>query len=290
VPSSLTLPDVLLDRLLDSAGFEVIPAAVCDVRRGVGVELPPLADAHVHCVVRGRGALRTDSDVALSLSPATLAIVPAHTAHVLEPDGGCTRLLKVGAATSSDHVPTLTAGGGEPGLTLVSGRIRASRRNAFGVFDGMTAPVAVALSDIARIHPLFEALLDEQSGRAPGNRRMTALLMQQFLMHALRKLYLDSSCPLPWLSAIREPGLARALDAMLRTPLGHHSVKSLAATAGMSRTSFSARVAQAFGLTPLDWLKLLRVQEPRAAADRVLTARAPRAAISARRTRVRPEA
>lgn len=281
---------MLLDRLLDRAGLEVIPVAVCDVRRGVGVALPPLADAHVYCVVRGHGVLRADGDLELALSPATLAIVPAQMAHVVEPNGGCARVLKVGAATSSDHVPALTAGGGEPGLTLVSGRIRASLRNAFGLFDGMTAPVAVELSDIARVHPLFEALLDEQAGRAPGNRRMTALLMQQFLMHVLRKLYADSDCPLPWLSAIREPGLARALDAMLRAPSGQHSVKALAATAGMSRSSFSARFAQAFGLSPHDWLKLLRVQDPSAATHRILAARAARTAISTRRTRPRPEA
>jgi AraC family transcriptional activator of mtrCDE len=281
---------VLLDRLLDSAGLEVVPVAVCDVRRGTGVELPELPEAHLHCVVRGSGVLRTDAGAVLPLAPATLAIVPAQTSHVIEPEGGCVRVLKLGAAYSSDHVPTLTAGGGEPGLVLVSGRIRASRRNVFGLFDGMTAPVAVELSDIAGALPLFDALLDEQSGRAPGNRRMTALLMQQFLMHVLRKLYVTGDCPLPWLDAIREPGLARALGAMLRTPSGQHSVKSLAATAGMSRTSFNTRFARAFGLTPLDWLKLLRTQEPRTAVQRAVAARAARAAMSARRTRMRPEA
>lgn len=265
--------------------------AVCDVRRGAGVELPALADPHLHCVVRGRGSLRTEDGRELRLSPATLAIVPAQVGHVLAPDGSCARLIKISAATSSDHVPVLTAGGGEPGLTLVSGRIRPSRiGDAFGLFDGMTAPVAVALSDIARVRPLFETLLDEQSGRAPGNRRMTALLMQQFLMHVLRKLYREVDCPLPWLGAIRDPGLARALDAMLRAPSRQHSLKSLAATAGMSRSNFNARFAEAFGLTPLDWLKVLRVPEPRASAQRVVAARAARAAIAARRTRVRPEA
>jgi len=292
-----------------------MPVAVCDVRRGVGLELPALADAHVHCVVRGHGLLRVahtgnasalrggasggnapalrggaSTDVELQLSPATLAIVPAHTAHAVEPSGGCARMLTVGSATSSDHVPTVTAGGGEPGLTLVSGRICASVRHAFDLFDGMTAPVAVGLSDVARVHPLFEALLDEQSGRAPGNRRVTALLMQQFLMYVLRKLYADRNCPLPWLAAIREPGLARALDAMLRSPSGPHSVKSLAATAGMTRPGFSACFARAFGLAPLDWLKLLRVQAPRTAAHRVVAARASRTPMSARRTRPRPEA
>jgi AraC family transcriptional activator of mtrCDE len=285
---------VLLDRLLDRAGLEVAPVAVCDLRRGAGVELPALADAHVHCVVRGSGTLRVAGDLELPLSPATLAIVPARVAHVLMPDGGYARLIKVGAATSSDHVPALTAGGGEPGMTLVSGRIQASRRDAVGLFEGMTGPVAVALSDIDRVHPLFETLLDEQSGRAPGNRRMTALLMQQFLMHVLRKLYCEVDCPLPWLGAIRDPGLARALDAMLRSPTGQHSLKSLAAAAGMSRSSFSARFAQAFGRTPLDWLKVLRVPEPRASTQRMVAARSARSAISgiaaARRTRARPEA
>jgi AraC family transcriptional regulator, activator of mtrCDE len=252
---------VLLDRLLDSAGIEVVPVAVCDVRRGVRVELPALAEPHLHCIVRGIGTLRGASGLALPVEPGGVAIVPSRTPHGVEPQGEARRVLQIGSAVSSDHVPALTAGGGEPGLVVVSGRIRAVQGDTLGLFDRMLTPLVVSLADVPRIQPMFETLLEEQAGRAPGSRRMTALVMQQALMHALRKLCGEPASGLPWLSAIREPGLSRALGGMLRAPSTPHSVKSLAATAGMGRATFSQKFSQAFGQSPIGWLNHIRMQE-----------------------------
>jgi AraC family transcriptional activator of mtrCDE len=252
---------VLLDRLMDNAGLDVSPVAVCDVRAGVRVELPALPEPHVHCIVRGHGELRTAMGLALPIAPGSVAIVPAHTVHSLEPCGGAARVLKVGAAVSSDHVPAVTAGSGEAGLTFVCGRIQSTRCESLGLFDRLLAPVVVDLSDVPGILPLLETLLDEQASRAPGNRRMTALLMQQCLMHLLRKQCREGDAALPWLAVVRDRGLSRALDGMLRAPWAAHSAKSLAAIAGVSRSSFSHRFAQAFGQSPIDWLNRIRVHE-----------------------------
>lgn len=260
-PRYPTLPRVLLDRLLDNAGLDVVPVAVCDVRKGVRVELPALAEPHVHCVVRGGGVLRAGDGPTLQLAEMNVAIVPANTPHGIEPQGEVRRALRVGAAVSSDHVPALTAGSGEPGLVFVCGRIRAMQCEGLGLWERLASAVAVDLSDIGHVHPLLESLLDEQAGRAPGNRRITALAMQQCVVHALRKLGTGDAPCLPWLAALRDPGLSRALDAMLRVPGGPHSAKSLAASASMSRASFGHRFAQAFGQSPMDFLSHMRLQE-----------------------------
>jgi transcriptional regulator GlxA family with amidase domain len=63
---------------------------------------------------------------------------------------------------------------------------------------------------------------------------------------------------LPWLRGIKDAGLARALQMMLRAPQQPYTVKALSEAAGMSRSSFSARFARAFGRSPLAWLAQAR--------------------------------
>lgn len=250
---------MLLDRLLDSVGLQIEPVAVCDLRAGVRMELPPQPEPHVHCVVRGRGRLGSGrARCELSLGAHVVALVPPNAAHGIEPEGGATRSLKLGSQRSSDHLPALTAGGGESALLLVSGLIRTRAQTPFGLLDGVRTPIGVDLSGVPRAAPLFEALLAEQVGRPPGSRRMTGLLIQQCLVYALRELSERAECPLPWLRGIKDARLARALQMMLRAPQRPHTVKALSEAAGMSRSSFSARFARAFGRSPLAWLAQAR--------------------------------
>lgn len=266
---------VLLDRLLETAELDVLPLAVCDVRRGVRVELPVSDDARLLCVIRGSGELRSGDAPGLPIGTASVAVVPAGASCVLEPEGGSRRALTVEAGGKSDHVAKLTAGAGEPALLVVCARLRAVMRGGLDLFESMRAPLVVDLSDVAVVLPMFECLLEEQQLRLPGNRRMSELLLQQCLTHALRKLCGSAqvsdlragACAatregaLPWLSALRDPGLSRALNAILRTPAGAHSLRSLAEVAGMTRAAFGARFTRAFGRAPLELLDQVRMRE-----------------------------
>jgi AraC family transcriptional regulator, activator of mtrCDE len=265
---------VLLDRLLETAELDVLPLAVCDVRRGVRVELPIADDATLLCIVRGSGELRTMTGTApalrggasgdapgIAIGMACVAVVPPGTPCVLEPEGGSRRALTVEAAGKSDHVAKLIAGAGEPALLVVCARLRAVMRGGLDLFEAMRAPLVVDLSDVAVVLPMFECLLEEQQLRLPGNRRMSELLLQQCLTHALRKLCGSADGALPWLDALRDPGLSRALNAILRTPASAHSLRSLAEVAGMTRAVFGARFTRAFGRAPLELLDQVRMRE-----------------------------
>jgi AraC family transcriptional activator of mtrCDE len=262
---------VLLDRLLETTELDVVPLAVCDVRRGVRVELPVSDDALLLCVVRGSGELRSGNAPAAAIGMASVAIVPAGMGCVLEPEGGSRRALSIEAAGKSDHVAKLIAGAGEPVLLVVCARLRAVMRGGFDLFESMRAPLVVDLSDVSvcsgdtdpkrSVLPLFESLLEEQQQRLPGNRRMSELLLQQCLTYALRKLCAGEDSTLPWLLALRDPGLSRALNAILRTPASAHSLRSLAEVAGMTRAVFGARFTRAFGRAPLELLDQVRMRE-----------------------------
>lgn len=252
---------MLLDRLLETAELDVLPLAVCDVRRGVRVELPASSDAMLLCIVRGSGELRSAEAPGIPISMASVAVVPAGTPCVLEPEGGSRRVLAIEAAGKSDHVAKLIAGAGEPALLVICARLRAVMRGGLDLFESMRAPLVVDLSDVAVVLPMFESLLEEQQRRLPGNRRMSELLLQQCLTHALRKLCAGADGALPWLHALRDPGLSRALNAILRTPASAHSLRSLAEVAGMTRAVFGARFTRAFGRAPLELLDQVRMRE-----------------------------
>ena len=253
-------PRVLLDRMLDNAGTEITPFIVCDVRRGVRIAVPKTDAALVHCVVRGNGMLWTAlDDDALPLAAASVAIVPAHTACFIEPLGGSSRVISLDAAGTSDHVARLSAGAGEPGLVLVSARLRGREPAGLCSFDVLPAPVAVDLSDVEGALSLLERIEREQQERRAANRRMIELSIEQCLIHALRKLD-GSDCAPPWLRGLRDEGLARALNAILRTPSAPHSLRALAETAGLAQATFGARFEQAFGSAPLDLLDRVRMR------------------------------
>lgn len=187
---------MLLDRLLDSVGLEVTPLAMCDVRSGVRVELPGPSELHMHCIVEGAGLLGTARGFSAVLARCTLALIPADIAHRLEPLGGTTHVLSMEPALRSDHVPKLIAGSGEPGLLVVSGRIRATVPGVPGLFDGLADPLVVDLAQVPGVPAVFEALRIELEQRLPANRRMAGLLLHQCLVHGVRKLWGNAESPL----------------------------------------------------------------------------------------------
>jgi hypothetical protein len=177
---------VLLDRLLDRAALELLPFGVCDVRRGVRIEFAPSAEAHLYCVLRGKGALRTELGFAAEVAASSVAIVPSGAAHLFEPTGGSARVISLRTVHTSVRLPTVIAGDGAPGLLVICARLRAAGES-LAAFDGLFAPLVLDLGDSPSAAGTFAALLSEQEEHRPGQRRMSELLMYQCLVHLLRE-------------------------------------------------------------------------------------------------------
>jgi transcriptional regulator GlxA family with amidase domain len=84
-------------------------------------------------------------------------------------------------------------------------------------------------------------MLEELSRPALGSRVMAEALMKQCLILLLRDHMERLGARSPLFGPLLDTRLARAVAAVIAQPAYPHSVKSLAATAGMSRSSFSAR-------------------------------------------------
>ena len=89
---------------------------------------------------------------------------------------------------------------------------------------------------------------------------MTSALMSQCLVQLFRRLSEESGDQIPWLSALSDPRLARALDRILDDPAADHTVESLAETASMSRSAFAEHFQAVFDRTPMNLVTNVRMQ------------------------------
>jgi AraC family transcriptional activator of mtrCDE len=103
-------------------------------------------------------------------------------------------------------------------------------------------------------------------------RRGDGYGLQLFVQHVdrsrlvillLRRKMDRGTPPVPWMTALTEPGLARALQAILERPSERFAVEILASIAGMSRSAFAARFTRAFGQTPMNLLRSARLRRAR---------------------------
>ncbi|MCX4239132.1 helix-turn-helix transcriptional regulator [Paraliomyxa miuraensis] len=252
---------MLLDRLLASLRVEVAPFAVCDVRRGWRLVVPPDGHVSLHFVVQGEGRLREPDGREYPLPRGAVFVAPPGRALRVEPMGEAADELVAAADCSlPEHGwRRLVAGSGESALLMACGAIRVTYGGGVGLFDGLREPLVVEFEDDARVRVVFEGLLAEQADPAPGSQTMMRALMTQGLVAVLRRLCDSGTCSLPWMQALGDDRLVRALDAMLDAPERPHTLESVARIAGMSRSAFSERFSTTFGRTAMDLLREVRL-------------------------------
>jgi transcriptional regulator GlxA family with amidase domain len=103
-------------------------------------------------------------------------------------------------------------------------------------------------------------LLVELAAPTAGSETLAEALLNQCLVHLLRRYCESGECRLPWLSALEDPRLSRVLERLLDRPEQHYTLDQLAAISGMSRSTFAAAFTDAFGRPPFEFLKEVRLR------------------------------
>ena len=251
-----------LDRLLGHLALTITPFAVCDVRRGAQLSMPGEHLATMHFVLAGVGTLFATSR-SYGLRPYALVLVPPGMDHRVAAGSGAAELgasAGQGASSSLVGVERIVRGDGDAGLFIACGALRAEV-GSVGLFERLGQPLVEPFADEPRMQQLFDTLFDEQRQAKPGHARMLEAVMTQCLVHLLRRVSQRNPAELTWLSALQQPGLSKALEQILETPQAPHSLEGLATTAAMSRTVFSERFRDAFGTSPMAFVRQARLQE-----------------------------
>lgn len=252
---------MLLDKLLANLAVEVEPFALCLLSAGWRLALPAPAHVMIHFVLAGHGVVRGADGRGQAVAPFWLVVVPPRTKHALEAGGDPARERRIDVLPDAPGEARIVAGSpDDPSLRVACGTVRARYGASLGLFDHLHEVLAVDLSAFPEARLAVEGILAEQSRPGPGGSAMTAALMTQCLVYLFRRLCDRPQCPLPWLSALEDPQLARAIDAIVRDPGADHTVASLADAASMSRSVFAARFAAAFERSPMSLVHHLRMQ------------------------------
>lgn len=268
-----------LERLLEGLDVTVAPFELCPLDAGARLDVAPAADALLHYALAGTGSLRFANGETQALAANSVVIVPPRCRHALE-------VVPLESAAPRQGVRCVTARGfdgpgAEPrqGLLLACSRLGATYRQSGSLFRYLDRPLVQSLD---RDDPLVNALaslLAEQRRPGAGAGMLVRALMQQVLVLILRRYCESGECRLPWLSALEDPRLGRALTAIFERSAEPHSLESLAAIAGMSRSSFAAHFHAAFDRSPMDLLREVRL---RLAAQLLLTSELPVKAMAVR--------
>lgn len=233
------------------------------------VEVPDLEQAaRFHLLVQGRLHVRFPSGAAVDLLPGDLVLIPRGLRHVLSDQPGRT-------AAALETVIADAGYAGEGVFAVGAGDPKASTQMICGHFtfrDGADHPLLRALpeflvigaADRARemwmdevLRLLTRRMFSENAGSAATITRLSEVFFIEML-----RLGVGQSEPMQAiLSALTDRQIGKALQLMHHRADEAWTVESLAAEAGMSRSSFAERFSDLMGMGPMRYLSEWRLQK-----------------------------
>ena len=253
-----------LDKLCEHLQIIVNPFAVCSVREGEQLMLGPREEATVHYVVAGRGSLAFPEFSEFPLRTGTAIIAPTGALH------------EVRVPSSNESVPEvvrrcepanlgLAAVGEEPravesGMVILCGTVDVTYNYLNDFYDYLPAPIIIQASPDDPISKAFEGIVREMASPGPGAGPLLSALFQQCFIEVLRRQERDEEGPLKWLAALDDPKLNQVVDEIIEKPGENYTLDLLADRCRMSRTTFAKRFQKAFGRTPMDFVREIRMR------------------------------
>ena len=151
---------------------------------------------------------------------------------------------------------------GEPDFLALGGSFAIEPVNAQLLLSLLPARIHIPATEgkTTRFGRLIELLAEECSSDLPGKDLYLGRMLEALLIEALRwQSAWTIRGPAGLLNAMRDPALARALQALHSNVRAGWTVAGLAGIAGMSRSAFSARFSEAIGCAPIEYLARWRM-------------------------------
>lgn len=249
------------------------PFSLCILSGGWRLRLPEPTGPLLHFVLRGHGKIVGPDRQTHVLEPYSMAIVPQGVAHALESHAAVRHEKAFDLENAGPPLYRIVAGSeAEADLTIACGMISVKFGESLGLFNHLPGVLVVPLADLPPVREMFSAILAEQAQPKEGSNVLTGACMTAVMVYFLRRVGRGETGALPWLRALEDPRLGRAVDAMLSDCGRPWSLETLADVAAMSRSAFAERFTKAFGKTPMALLHELRMNlAARLLLDRRLT-------------------
>jgi len=151
---------------------------------------------------------------------------------------------------------------GEPDFVSLGGSFSFERFNAPLLLALLPSPIHIpaAAGRASQLGRVIELLSEECQTSYPGKDLIVERLLEVLLVEALRgPSNRDEAASLGLIAGMRDPALARALEAIHADVGTSWTVEQLARIAGMSRSAFSARFSSIVGYAPIEYLTRWRM-------------------------------
>lgn len=249
-----------VERFLDQLDVRLDAFGMCEIEEGFGLACAPMDGVVIHYVLAGEGAIVWDGG-RIALRPGTIAVIPADLAKRIEGPGPLLHLLP--ADSACDLAPGLVAfracPTGRADLVLACASVEARLGGGLRLFAHLRQPLAEGDGG-STLGLLFGAVLGELSRPGIGTKAMIEALMKQITIVLLRAHLERLGAASPLYMPLMHPRLGRAVMAILDRPQDSHSLESLAAEAGMSRSRFVHHFSATYGHTPMDFVQSVRLR------------------------------
>ncbi|MGA0532774.1 helix-turn-helix domain-containing protein [Hansschlegelia sp. KR7-227] len=220
------------DHLLVALNVSAGPFSVLAFSAGLSTSLDAESEPFALYVLSGSGRLSAPGQAALALDQDAFVLAPGGLRCRLDPS---------------------------PGFKVAYGSVAGSFGGAAGPFDGLRGPMATSFAG-RPMREAFLALMSELASPGFGSRALANCIVKQALVTLMRDAFTSGGqAALPWIAALRDDRLGRAVAAMIERPSDPLTLDVLARIAGMSRSTFSERFSAALGRPPIDFLREIRL-------------------------------
>ncbi len=223
--------------------------------------------ARFHIIIRGHCWLRVEGKAgSLAMANGDLAVIPHGAAHHIV-DNLNTHSRPLGEVLSEvGYAGTgpLIYGGGGLGCCLVCGQFKFENQVYHPLLDNLPAILHIPGNESYNTKWLDSAMgfiANEAATEQPGAFAIIDRLSEIIFIQVIRTYVNASKSHIPFIAALRDPQISRALNEIHNQPNLFWTAEKLGRVVGMSRSAFFNRFSELVEMTPHEYLTLVRMQK-----------------------------
>lgn len=232
------------------------------------IRVPEKKDvARFHIVTRGQAWLQVAGETQpLSITNGDLVVVPHGAAHTILDDLGTPArpLSEILDEVEYGGIGPLIYGGNGPGTCLVCGEFRFADISMHPLLANLPPWLHVAASETFSKTWLDSALgfiAHEAIASKEGSLAIINRLSEIIFIQVIRSFANATQEKIPFLAALSDAQISSALSHIHAKPASNWTIEKLGQAVGMSRSAFSNCFSDLVGMTPHNYLTLVRLQQ-----------------------------